>query len=469
MDKNISLIDETICAVCTPIGQGSVAVIRVSGSESFRVLKKLFIPRANLDFEKLDYRKMYLGQIVGEDNRLIDEVICIFFKSPNSYTGQDVVEIHTHGGRIAPQLVISALINEGVRVAEPGEFSFRSYHNGKIDLIKAEGVASLISSQSEEAVFNSAVNISGEIRKKFNNIRDLGINLLAEIEARVDFPEDEVPEIDKERIIKNFDNLALDCHNILDRYSKGRMVINGLRVLILGEPNVGKSTLLNAILSENKAIVSSQPGTTRDILEADITFNGKRIVFSDTAGIRSTDEEVEMEGIKRAKDKVDFSDLIIILADFDSNWRKIVKTFEFVPRGKRLLVGNKVDLSKNLKECKEEIEREIDKLKLGNIHLISAKEKIGVDTLLEEILSFFHDERDLDFQEGFITSDRQAELLKKALIMLANGKKAFLSSSPFELVSVDIREFLNLIGKITGEVTNEDIYDALFSKFCIGK
>ena len=468
MGKNLSLIDETICAICTTLGPGSVSIIRISGPESFNIVRKLFIPTGKKNFNDLEDRKMYLGQFVSND-KLIDEAICVLFRSPNSLTGQDVVEIHTHGGTMVPQMVMSSLLSKGARISEPGEFSFRAYQNGKIDLLKAEGVASLIASQTEAAVLNSTINISGDVRNKFNNIRDLGINLLAEIEARVDFPEDEIPEVEQAKIDGFFYNVIKACDLILNRYSKGRLVINGLRVLILGEPNAGKSTLLNAILSEDKAIVSSKPGTTRDILEADILYNGRRMVFSDTAGIRLTDEEVEIEGIKRAKDKVDYSDVVIILTDFNANWKEMNKAFDFVPRGKRLFVGNKIDLSDDLKEIEKIIKLEEESLEIEKISLISAKENIGVEKLLEDIALFCKEDMEVDFEEGILTSDRQANLLKDALKSLNKGREGFCSGKPFEIISIDIREFLDLIGKITGEVTNEDVYDALFSKFCIGK
>ena len=468
MDKNLSLIDETICAICTALGPGSVSVIRISGPESFNIVRKLFIPTGKKNFKHLEDRKMYLGQFVSND-KLIDEAICVLFRSPNSLTGQDVVEIHTHGGAMVPQMVMSSLLEKGARISEPGEFSFRAYQNGKMDLLKAEGVASLIASQTEAAVLNSTVNISGDIRNKFNNLKDLGINLLAEIEARVDFPEDEIPEVEQVKINEFFDNLIQGSSLILDMYSKGRLAINGMRVLILGEPNTGKSTLLNAILTEEKAIVSSKPGTTRDILEADILYKGRRMVFSDTAGIRLTNEEVEIEGIKRAKDKVDYSDVVIILTDFNANWEEINKIFDFVPRGKRLFVANKIDLSGNLKESEKSIKLEEKALGVQKIPLISAKENIGIEELLKNISLFFNIDKEFDFEEGILTSDRQANLLKDAVKSLINGKEGFCAGKPFEIVSIDIREFLNLIGKITGEVTNEDVYEALFSKFCIGK
>lgn len=468
MDKKIQLIDDTICAVCSPSGIGSIAVIRVSGPKSFKIIEKIFFPANKKKFSLLESRKAYIGDIVYKE-KILDESLCLLFKSPNSLTGQDLVELHTHGGVIVPEMVISALVDLGARIAEPGEFSYRSYQNGKIDLLKAEAVSTLIASQTEEAAGFSTTNISGEISKKFNNLSTLGINLLAEIEARVDFPEDEIPDIDRYNILKHFDTLDEKCNELLNTYSKGRLAIDGIRVLILGEPNTGKSTLLNKILSEERAIVSDQPGTTRDILEAEITYLGKKIIFSDTAGIRSVAGEVEREGIRRAKEKVDYSDLVLIVDKFDSNWEKVARNFEFVPRGKRLFVGNKIDLGNIENTINLNFKETIKNSDTVHIQLLSAKMNIGIDDLLENIVSLTYKDKNVDFDEGVLTTKRQVGLLSKALGSLRNGKKGFSDNLPLEIVSVEIREFLNLVGAITGEVTTEDIYDSLFSKFCIGK
>ena len=365
-------------------------------------------------------------------------------------------------------MVIKALVRLGARIAGPGEYSYRSYQNGKIDLLKAESVATLIASQTDIAANFSTKNINGEISKKFNEIKDLAINLLSEIEARVDFPEDEVPEIDKKRIISLLDNLNSNCRNILETYSKGRLFVDGLRVLILGAPNTGKSTLLNSILNEEKAIVSSTPGTTRDILDADIVYNGIRIVFSDTAGIRDSSDSIEVEGIKRAKDKVQFSDVVIILVDqaYDGDVDHI---FDFVPRGKRLIVINKTDVfDKRVKEWEDHREGGSPTMPSGD-HFIAAKEDKGVKELLNIICLRFGGDKDADFSEGVLTTERQVELLNAGIENLINGKKCFVDGKPMEIVSLEIRSFIDSIADITGEVSNEDIYDELFSKFCIGK
>ncbi|NSW74820.1 50S ribosome-binding GTPase, partial [bacterium] len=339
-------------------------------------------------------------------------------------------------------------------------FSFRSYQNGKIDLLKAESIASLIASQTEMGANLSIKNLSGEISKKFNNIRNLAVTLLAEIEARVDFPEDQIPELDKKRISLLYEELISDSEGILSSYSKGRLAFSGIRVTILGKPNAGKSTLLNVLLEEDRAIVSANPGTTRDILEADIVHNGRRIIFYDTAGLRSTKGKVEAEGVKRAKDKAQFSDVVIILVekkDFYKNQNIIDEFFNFVPRGKRFVVASKSDL----------FDKDID-LPL-NSHVISSKTRFGINSLLDKICEFSNVDIESDFAEGVLTTERQVSLLNEGLVSLRASKGLFEDDAYFEIVSIEIREFINSISDITGEVSNNDIYDKLFSSFCIGK
>jgi len=341
MRKKIELLDDTICAICTPSGVGSIAVIRLSGPDAKKIASQLFKP--NCKSCNLEHRKVYLGNLIHM-GKIIDESICIFFSSPNSLTGQDVIEFHTHGGSVVPNITLRSILELGARIAEPGEFSYRSFINGKMDLIKAEAISTLIASQSEASAHCSTNNISGAITKKFNNLSKLGIDLLAEIEARVDFPEDEIPKLDKNLILEQFQNLISESSSLVRTYRRGRLIVDGLRVLILGEPNVGKSTLLNSLIDEEKAIVTSIPGTTRDLLDAQIIIDGKKIIFSDTAGMRITSNEIENIGIDKAKEQANYSDLVLVVIDTDIDMELVDEKFDFVPRGKKIYILNKCDL-----------------------------------------------------------------------------------------------------------------------------
>jgi len=464
MKKKLELLDDTICAICTPSGIGSVSVIRIAGPASRKIAIDLFKSQSSNGF--LEHRKAYVGNI-AYGGRVIDECMCVFFESPNSLTGQDVVEFHTHGGSIVPNMVLKSILDHGeARVAEPGEFTYRSFINGKIDLLKAEAISSLITSQSEAAATCSTNNISGAVTKKFNNLRELGVNLLAEIEARVDFPEEEIPEVDTKIILKEFTSIIAESNSLLRTYGLGKLIVDGLRVLILGEPNVGKSTLLNSLIEEEKAIVTDTPGTTRDIVDSEIFINGTKVVFSDTAGIRVTTDEVENIGITKAKEKTLYSDLVLIVIDEDVDFSSTDRMFSFVPREKTLYVLNKSDLYPPDKQWG--IEKRLDKENIDHIR-VSAKNQTNIGLLTNKLLGFGEINDFLGSNEALLTTERQVRHLKDAISNLEKALALFNERAPMEIVSIEIRDFLNNVGKITGEISNEDIYDALFSKFCIGK
>tara|TARA_B100000959_G_scaffold256717_1_gene290138 strand:- start:4297 stop:5691 length:1395 start_codon:yes stop_codon:yes gene_type:complete len=464
MKKKLELLDDTICAICTPSGVGSVSVIRITGPASKKIATDLF--RLQSGNAPLEHRRTYVGNIVYRE-RVVDECMCVFFESPNSLTGQDVVEFHTHGGSIVPNMVLKSILDHGeARVAEPGEFTYRSFINGKIDLLKAEAISSLINSQSEAAAACSTNNISGAVTKKFNNLSKLGLNLLAEVEARIDFPEEELPEFNTKMILKEFDSLIRESSSLLRTYDLGKLVVGGLRVLILGEPNVGKSTLLNSLIEEEKAIVADTPGTTRDIVDSEVFVNGTKIIFSDTAGIRVTTDEVENIGIGRAKDKILYSDLVLIVIDKNIDFSSADKLFNFVPREKTLYILNKSDLYPPDKKWK--LEKQLDKENIDYIR-VSAKDRTNIGPLTDKLLGFGKINDFLGSTEALLTTERQVEHLKEGISNLKKALVLFNESAPMEIVSIEIREFLNNIGKITGDISNEDVYDALFSKFCIGK
>jgi tRNA modification GTPase len=443
---------------------GSVSVIRITGPASKKIATDLF--KSRFGNAPLEHRKTYVGNIVYRE-RVVDECMCVFFESPNSLTGQDVIEFHTHGGSIVPNMVLKSILDHGeARVAEPGEFTYRSFINGKIDLLKAEAISSLINSQSEAAANCSTNNISGAVTKKFNNLSKLGLNLLAEVEARIDFPEEEIPEFNTKMILKEFDSLIRESSSLLRTYDLGKLVVDGLRVLILGEPNVGKSTLLNSLIEEEKAIVADTPGTTRDIVDSEVFVNGTKIIFSDTAGIRVTTDEVENIGISRAKDKILYSDLVLIVIDKNIDFSSADRLFNFVPREKTLYILNKSDLYPPDKKWK--LEKQLDKENIDYIR-VSAKNRTNIGLLTDKLLEFGKINDFLGSTEALLTTERQVRHLKEGISNLEKALVLFNESAPMEIVSIEIREFLNNIGEITGDISNEDIYDALFSKFCIGK
>ena len=465
----ISLNGESICAICTSPGIGSISVIRLSGKDSKTIVEKIFSKKL------IKQRFMYYGSFKFK-NKKIDEGLCVLFNAPNSYTGEEVVELHLHGGHIIAKEIIDILQKLGASLAKPGEFTYRAYMNDKVDLLKAEAISEMINADSAASLRNSIINFSGGLNKKYNNIRDLGINLLAEIESRVDFPEDVIPKLEKKNIQKIYKDLEISLKSIIEGYKKGVLINDGINILLLGSPNSGKSTLFNTILEEEKAIVTDIPGTTRDSLEHIITFNGMKFKITDTAGIRATENLIEKIGISKSIEKINYSDYILILLDLSQNLTELKKNmlhFEKilnnVPRGTILFVNNKIDLLNNNRKLLK-----LENLKSYQINKnfkflnISAKQNKNVKNIFKYILK----NTNINYKnttESFMTSKRQFLLATESMEYLTQSKIKFGKNMPFELVSQDIRFFLNNIAEITGEISNNDLYDVLFSKFCIGK
>ena len=465
----ISLNGESICAICTSPGIGSISVIRLSGKDSKIIVEKIFSKKL------IKQRFMYYGSFKFK-NKKIDEGLCVLFNAPNSYTGEEVVELHLHGGDIIAKEIIDILQKLGASLAKPGEFTYRAYMNDKIDLLKAEAISEMINADSAASLRNSIINFSGGLNKKYNNIRDLGINLLAEIESRVDFPEDVIPKLEKKNIQKIYKDLEISLKSIIEGYKKGVLINDGINILLLGSPNSGKSTLFNSILEEEKAIVTDIPGTTRDSLEHIITFNGMKFKITDTAGIRATENLIEKIGISKSIEKINYSDFILILLDLSQNLTELKKNmlhFEKilnnVPRGTILFINNKIDLLNNNRKLLK-----LENLKSHQINKnfkflnISAKQNKNVKNIFKYILK----NTNINYKnttESFMTSKRQFLLATESMEYLTQSKIKFGKNMPFELVSQDIRFFLNNIAEITGEISNNDLYDVLFSKFCIGK
>jgi len=465
----ISLNGESICAICTSPGIGSISVIRLSGKDSKTIVEKIFSKKL------IKQRFMYYGSFKFK-NKKIDEGLCVLFNAPNSYTGEEVVELHLHGGDIIAKEIIDILQKLGASLAKPGEFTYRAYMNDKVDLLKAEAISEMINADSAASLRNSIINFSGGLNKKYNNIRDLGINLLAEIESRVDFPEDVIPKLEKKNIQKIYKDLEISLKSIIEGYKKGVLINDGINILLLGSPNSGKSTLFNTILEEEKAIVTDIPGTTRDSLEHIITFNGMKFKITDTAGIRATENLIEKIGISKSIEKINYSDFILILLDLSQNLTELKKNmlhFEKilnnVPRGTILFINNKIDLLNNNRKLLK-----LENLKSYQINKnfkflnISAKQNKNVKNIFKYILK----NTNINYKnttESFMTSKRQFLLATESMEYLTQSKIKFGKNMPFELVSQDIRFFLNNIAEITGEISNNDLYDVLFSKFCIGK
>jgi len=462
------LCEDTIAAIGTPIGKGAIGIVRISGKEALPILKSLFRRKSGKEVKEFEERKMYYGVVVDRFGEPIDEVLAVYMKGPRSFTGEDVVEIHSHGGIVVVRQILREVLSRGARLAEPGEFTMRAFLNGKIDLTQAEAINQLIEAKSELSAKVALRQLEGTLSRKIRELRDFILETKAYIEAAVDFPEEEVEIIESGKVKERLLEAVGRVEELLKTYREGRLIREGIKVAIVGRPNVGKSSLLNALLQEERAIVTEIPGTTRDVIEETVTFKGLPLRLIDTAGIREAEDRVERIGIERSLEKLKEADVVLFLIDgsegFTEEDREILERIE--EKKKVILVINKADLGLNFR-C-----RDAKELGLERCVEISAKRGEGIERLAELIteLVMLEPETVLGGDEVVITSERHRELLERAEESLKRALKTLESGveSP-EFLSMDIDDALKALGEIVGEVTTEDMYDIIFSRFCIGK
>ncbi len=460
------MCEDTIAAIGTPIGKGAIGIVRISGKKALKILKELFRTKKGERKETFEERKMYYGLVVNEFEEPIDEVLAVYMKGPRSFTGEDVVEIHSHGGIVVVRKILREVLKKGARLAEPGEFTMRAFINGKIDLTQAEAINQLIEAKSEVEAKVALKQLEGNLSKKIEELRDNLLELKAYIEAAVDFPEEEIEILEKGQVKGKILEALDKLKKLIESYEEGKLIREGIKVAIVGRPNVGKSSLLNALLKEERAIVTEIPGTTRDIIEESITLKGIPLRLIDTAGIRETLEKVERIGIKRSLEKLREADVILFVVDGSKGLtEEDLKILNHL-KGKEnvIAVVNKRDLGlkvkcsdlKGFKKCVE----------------VSAKEEKGIEELTEKILELvmIEPEAVLGKEEPLITSERQKRLLEEAKGALERVLKSLDEGfeSP-EFLSIDLNEALEKLGMIVGKITTEDMFDIIFSRFCIGK
>jgi tRNA modification GTPase len=463
-------MEDTICALSTPQGMGAIAMIRVSGPETFSLLEQIFTgfsPRHNLS-EAQPYQNIF-GKIIN-NGQTVDEVMLSVYRGPNSYTGDDVAEIACHGSVYIQEQIIRLLLAKGVRLADPGEYTLRAFINGKMDLSQAEAVADLIASENKASHQVALQHMRGGFSKEIKGLREELIQFAALVELELDFGEEDVEFADRNKLEGLVNRIKTVLQRLIHSYDTGNVIKNGVSVVIVGAPNVGKSTLLNALLNEDRAIVSAVPGTTRDSIEDTIQLNGIGFRFIDTAGIRETKDEVESIGIARTFQKIEQSELILYLIDgsreeFKSHQALIQEELETLKLKcvdkKLLIVINKEDIAD-----KSLIEKSLGQ---EDFLYIAAKEKQGLEELIAKLTQLFN-WQELAASQTIVTNARHLQALQLSLddiFRVIDGLNTNLSG---DLLAFEIREALQHLGAIIGEVdVDKDILGAIFSKFCIGK
>ncbi len=460
------LCEDTIAAIGTPIGRGAIGIVRISGKDALPILKKAFRTKSGKKVEEFEDRKLRYGIFVDSSGEPVDEVLAVYMKAPKTFTGEDVVEIHSHGGIVVIRKILREVLRLGARLAEPGEFTMRAFLNGKIDLVQAEAINQLIEATTETSAKLALKQLEGDLSKKIKELRDRLLEIKAYIEAAVDFPEEDVEIVESGHVREKLENVLSEIEKLIESYREGKLIKEGIKVAIIGRPNVGKSSLLNAILEEERAIVTEIPGTTRDIIEETVTFKGLPLRLIDTAGIRESADTVERIGIERSLKSLKESDVVLFVIDgsvgFTEEDRKIEELLK--EKGNVILVLNKSDLGLKVR-CNRVKE-------FAGCVEVSAKRKKGIDELAGEIsrLLLLDPDSVVSGGEVIITSERHRELLQKAAEAIKRAIDSLSSGfeSP-EFLSMDIDEALENLGKIVGFVTTEDMLDIIFSRFCIGK
>jgi len=456
---------DTISAIATPIGEGGVAIIRISGEKALDIASKIFRPKNDFDISNMKTYTMKYGNVINLDNKeIIDEVILSYMKAPSSYTGENVVEINCHGGVVSTSSVLNQIIKAGARLAEPGEFTKRAFLNGRIDLSQAEAVMDIITAKTELAMKAAMLQSNGALSKEIAELRKYLLNVLALIEYAVDFTEDDEDIIDEDLIdqIKGgISKSTVKIKDLLANADEGKIIREGLNVVIVGKPNVGKSSLLNALLKEKRAIVTDIPGTTRDVIEEYINLDGIPIRIIDTAGIRDTEDVVEKIGVEKSKEKIDEADLLILMLDvsreIDEEDQIIINK---IRNKKSIVLLNKVDLDMKISE---NIISDF-----GNKINISAKTGIGIDNLKNEIKNLFF-KGDVKSESLIISNVRHKQALYKALENCDIALNRVIAGEYLDLISIYITAAMKALGEITGDELEEDLLNKIFSEFCVGK
>jgi len=459
-------LEDTIVAISTPIGEGGIGIVRLSGKDAIPIADKVFFsPKGKKLCDAKSHTVVYGFVIDPAKNERIDEVLATVMKAPKTYTRENVVEINCHGGMLALRATLQLLLREGARLAEPGEFTKRAFLNGRIDLSQAEAVVDVIRAKTEQAERLALRQLEGRLSAKITNMRDKVTELCMHIEAYIDFPEDEIEAIEKEELLDSMQSIERELLSISKRYDEGRFFREGVSTAIVGKPNVGKSSLLNALLQKDRAIVTEMPGTTRDVIEDYLNINGLPLRIMDTAGIRETHDLAEIEGVRRSLKAIEGADIVLAVLDagrpFDEADKEVI---EKVKDKKTVIVINKSDIESPV------LDLQPSALSLQPVVRVSALKGDGIDNLKDAIYSLcITSGKASDAEDIIITNLRHKQSIDRALKSLKDAEDALKRKEPLEVVALFLRESLDSLGEIIGAVTTEDILNKIFSQFCIGK
>lgn len=450
-------MEDTIVAISTALGVGAISIIRMSGNDSIEIANKIYKGK---DLTKANSHTINYGYIMDKD-KIIDEVLISVMKAPKTYTKEDVIEINCHGGIATTNKILELLLTNGARLAEPGEFSKRAFLNGRIDLVEADGIMNIIEAKTQKARELSVNQLSGKVSELIVSLREKLVQIISNIEVNIDYPEyEDIEQITNEKIYNEVLQFKKDLEKIILEAEEGKIITEGLKVAIIGKPNVGKSSLLNALLEEEKAIVTNIEGTTRDTVEGSLSISGIPLTIIDTAGIRKTDNIVEQIGVNKSMDTIEKADLIIYMLNNNEDISfEDEKLYNKIKNKKHIVVINKIDL-----ENKLNLPKDINKY--INLSVIN---NIGINELKNSILEMFHLEQLQTKDLTYLSNARSISLLKKSLGYIENAITNININIPIDMVEIELKNAWETLGEIIGQTYTEELIDELFSRFCLGK
>jgi tRNA modification GTPase len=443
--------EDTIAAIATPLGEGGLAVIRISGSKSFPIAQRVFKGPSGMDVQSAASHTVHYGWIL-RDGRRVDEVLLSVFRTPRTFTGEDTVEVSCHGGVLPAKLVLDAILAAGARLAQPGEFTRRAFLNGRIDLTQAEAVIDLIHSRTEMALRAANEQLAGKLSIRINALRDELIRVLAHVEAHIDFPDEDIAPDTRVQLLEKLHSALRTIEELLKSAPEGQILRRGVRVAIVGKPNVGKSSLLNQLLGRDRAIVSPTAGTTRDTIEETANIRGIPVIFIDTAGLRNSSDAIEIEGMRRSRESAERADLILHVLDLSDAEHDSSEDFS----RPFIFVLNKADLAKKLSVMAQGIS-------------VSCVTGAGIEALKDAIKELVWKGAVGEEMNEVMINSRHEEALRRASSGIAHTIEALDVGASIELAAMDLRAAVNAVGEIVGKTSTEDLLDAIFSQFCLGK
>ncbi|MDD4377134.1 MAG: tRNA uridine-5-carboxymethylaminomethyl(34) synthesis GTPase MnmE [Eubacteriales bacterium] len=455
-------MEDTIAAISTAYGEGGIGIIRISGENSLNILNRIFKPVS----KKIESRKMIYGNIVEpSSNKIIDEVLCVYMKGPKTYTAEDVVEINCHGSIVSLKKTLEIVLQNGARLAEPGEFTKRAFLNGRLDLSQAEAVIDLIKAKSEKT-FDVALNqLEGKFSEQIKLLRKKIVDTLVNIAVNIDYPDEDIEQLTYSNLSESLKEVYLEINKMIDSAETGRMIKEGLNVAIIGKPNVGKSSLMNSLLKENRAIVTEIPGTTRDTIEEMLTIRGIPVRLTDTAGIRETEDIIEKIGIEKSKESFNNADLIILMVDCSTSLNsEDLKIIEHVDNRNVILVFNKLDL-----DCKINKEEVTSLIPNATIVEASIATDMGIDKIENSIEELVYGGKVTQKDSLLVTNVRHKNLLVEANRSINDALEMTKNEEALEFIEIDVNSAYELLGEIIGETVQEDIINEVFARFCLGK